>query len=279
MSSLDKKNLSIRIAVAAIGIPSLLYLAAAGKFYFLILVCIAAAFGTREFSKIAFGNGVKFPALWISVLICILLVSIYLDKIVLVYLLALAGFFIMALLALRAPVELAARTLATSLLGFAYLSLFCFWILIREVSGISSPDYTLGGQWMISLFLMVWSCDTAAYFGGKRLGKHKLAPRISPAKTRAGAAFGLAGALLAAGIIDLLVFDSLGLFNLMLVGLLVGAVGQVGDLVESMLKRSAGLKDTSTLIPGHGGVLDRFDSLLFVAPWVYLYLKWIVFNV
>jgi phosphatidate cytidylyltransferase len=125
--------------------------------------------------------------------------------------------------------------------------------------------------WLVFFPLVVtWVCDTAAMFGGRALGGPKLAPTISPGKTRSGAAAGVLGGLLVAPIFGALVFPRLGIevstWQLLAIAGVLSVVGQVGDLVESLFKREAGVKDSSQLIPGHGGVLDRFDSLYFVIP-------------
>ena len=278
MAIIDKKNLAIRVAVAAVAIPLLLFLAKAGNLPFVGLVGLAAFLGMLEFSKIASGNQTKIHRVSLGVVLVVTLVLAYYQIWSALPFVFLVTFFALTTVLLKLPVEEAVKRLAFSLLAVAYLSLFVFWILIRELPRFSSGDYASGGFWMISLFLIVWSCDTAAYFGGKWLGKHQLAPSLSPSKTREGSVFGILGALVAAGLIHFIIINSLRLFDLLIVALLVGTIGQLGDLFESLLKRSAQLKDTSTIIPGHGGVLDRFDSLLFVAPWVYLYLRWFVYG-
>lgn len=279
MAIIDKKNLAIRVTVAAVGIPLLLLLANLGNLPFVGLVCLAAFLGMLEFSKIASGNQTKIPGIFLGVSLVVILFLAYYQLWVALPFVFLVTFFALATALLKLPVEEAVKRLAFSLLAAVYLSLFVFWILIRELPRFSSGDYASGGYWMISLFLVIWSCDTAAYFGGKWMGKHKLAPSLSPSKTQEGSLFGILGALIAAGLIHFVLINSLRLFDLLVVALLVGTFGQLGDLFESLLKRSARLKDTSTIIPGHGGVLDRFDSLLFVAPWVYLYLKWFVYRI
>lgn len=277
MASPEQKNLLIRVAVAAVGIPLLLFLSILGRIPFLILVLVAACLGMLEFSRIGLGNQIPIPKYILAILLITAIILTYLGQTDLLTILFLATFLVLALFSLGLPVENASKFMAWASFGFIYLYLFSFWILIRQLPNNKGVDYALGGYWMVSLFLTVWSCDTAAYFGGKGLGRHKLAPAISPGKTKEGALFGILGALLAAVIIHFIFLSALDLFDLLMVALLVGILGQLGDLFESMLKRSAGLKDTSAIIPGHGGVLDRFDSLLFVGPWVYFYLKWFVY--
>ena len=132
----------------------------------------------------------------------------------------------------------------------------------------------LGGYFIITMLASIWICDTAAFAVGRKLGKHKIAPSVSPNKSWEGGIAGVIAAILTWIVAPLLVKDLavLSPVTLIVMGVIAGVVGQVGDFAESMLKRDAGVKDSSTLIPGHGGVLDRIDSILFVAPVSYLYL-------
>lgn len=141
----------------------------------------------------------------------------------------------------------------------------------------ASQLHQWGGFTTMALLATIWICDTAAYFGGRAMGKKKLFVRVSPNKTWAGALWGLAGAVAAMVAAKYLFLDYLALSHAVVIGVFVGTIGQLGDLAESLLKRDAAVKDSSTLLPGHGGVLDRFDSLLFVSPVVFLYLDFVVF--
>ncbi|MBI4418134.1 MAG: phosphatidate cytidylyltransferase [Ignavibacteriales bacterium] len=135
-----------------------------------------------------------------------------------------------------------------------------------------------GGWTVLALFVSVWVCDTAAYFVGSMIGRHKLYERVSPSKTWEGAVTGFVcavGVIIAA---QQTVLPYLRLVDGIALGVLVGVFGQIGDLVESKFKRDAGLKDSSALIPGHGGVYDRFDSVVFLSPFVYLYIDFIVLS-
>jgi phosphatidate cytidylyltransferase len=152
-----------------------------------------------------------------------------------------------------------------------------------QLSGIGIPDeirervYQWGGYTVLVIFASIWICDSAAYFAGRAFGKHKLFERVSPNKTWEGAVAGLIGAVAAFIAGKLMVLPYLSLLEAGVCGAVIGIAGQMGDLAESLLKRDAGVKDSSTLIPGHGGVLDRFDSLLLSSPLLFLFLDFIVF--
>jgi phosphatidate cytidylyltransferase len=133
-----------------------------------------------------------------------------------------------------------------------------------------------GRSWLFLGIFTVWITDTGAYFVGRLIGRHKLAPAVSPGKTWEGAIGGqLAGFAAVAGLEKAFGLD-LALGHIVALGLLVPFVAQVGDLAESALKRGLGVKDSSHLVPGHGGIADRLDSLLFAAPVIYYYLQWLI---
>jgi len=151
---------------------------------------------------------------------------------------------------------------AANLFGTVYIGfMFAYILLLRFIPGIDGLFYVLFA------ILVTWANDSAAYFIGINFGKHKLSPQISPKKSIEGSIGGFAGGLIAAVILGLF-FDKDVIFMLIL-GFLVVAAGQFGDLIESVIKRNAGVKDSGYFLPGHGGVLDRFDSLLLTAPVVY----------
>ena len=137
---------------------------------------------------------------------------------------------------------------------------------------------TWGGWTVVTVFASIWMCDTAAYFGGLSFGKHKLFTRVSPKKTWEGAAFGFLAAVGTFLLGKTLALDYLSLTHAAVLGAFVGVFGQIGDLVESRFKRDAGVKDASSILPGHGGVYDRFDSLVFLSPILYLYIDFVVLS-
>ena len=160
------------------------------------------------------------------------------------------------------------KTIAAFAFGsIVYLGLPCATMVMMHTSISSS----MGPDMVLLVFVLIWANDTFAYLTGRLLGKHKLFERISPGKTVEGSigglVFTLAGIMVYSHYVDWLSLgEAIGL------GLIAVVFGTLGDLCESMLKRQAGVKDSGKLIPGHGGILDRFDSILFAMPFVYVYL-------
>lgn len=158
--------------------------------------------------------------------------------------------------------------IAGTILGFVYVLLpfYCFFLL-GFVQG------TFNGLLPLGFLLILWANDTGAYLIGKSFGRHKLYERISPKKTWEG----FVGGLLAAVMVGIILFNQteglLPLWQWLIVAGLIAGIGTLGDLVESLLKRSLDVKDSGSLLPGHGGLLDRFDGLLLAAPIVYLFLS------
>ena len=179
---------------------------------------------------------------------------------------AAAAFCAAALFSLRGVVDPARRFqgLAEGVLGLAYIAyaMGCLWLLHARIAD--------GAAWIFLILAATWAGDSAAYFVGSRYGRRKLAPALSPNKTLAGAAGGLAGSL-AGGLAALPVFVGVAppAPVVAAVALAVGVAGQLGDLFESLWKRAKGVKDSGRLIPGHGGILDRIDSLLLAVPVAY----------
>jgi phosphatidate cytidylyltransferase len=132
-------------------------------------------------------------------------------------------------------------------------------------------DFPEGPELVFFNLLVVWLGDAGAYYTGKKFGKHKLSPRISPKKTIEGLAGGIVTSIITAVVIQMTFFEEFPIVHAVIVGAILSVAGVIGDLAESMWKRSAAVKDSGTLIPGHGGFLDRFDSILFTAPILYIY--------
>jgi phosphatidate cytidylyltransferase len=128
--------------------------------------------------------------------------------------------------------------------------------------------------WLLLLTAITVSSDTAAYYVGRKLGKTKLYPTLSPGKTRAGAVGGIIGGIIGGLLVAAFVFESANLAMIGLLSLILSAIGIIGDLIESLIKRVSGVKDSGQILPGHGGLLDRCDSILLTAPALYYALYW-----
>jgi phosphatidate cytidylyltransferase len=167
------------------------------------------------------------------------------------------------------PIRDRVQGLMVNLLGISYFALFLYSIFaVRFAFGLR-----IGLEWTLIVLVVVWSGDTAALFAGRSFGRTPFAPLLSPKKTNEGAAAGLAAGLLVAVLLRQVYFLDIPRRHIIAVALLVGIFGQLGDLAESMIKRAAEVKESSHLIPGHGGILDRVDSLLFAFPVLYFYLQ------
>ena len=165
-------------------------------------------------------------------------------------------------------IRAAAGDVGLRLFGFLYVPfLLGHMILLR-----SAPH---GVSWIFLMLVIVMCSDTGAYYVGSSLGRRKLYPVVSPNKSVEGALGGLAGSLVGALIASRTFFPELTVADCFGTALLLGPMGQVGDLFESLLKRSCGVKDSGTIIPGHGGILDRLDSILFAAPAAWWYARYL----
>ncbi|CAN5588423.1 phosphatidate cytidylyltransferase [soil metagenome] len=163
-------------------------------------------------------------------------------------------------------------SLSVTLFGAIYTGgLLSHALLLRHLPGVEGPWH--GTALVFAPVLLTWASDTFAYFAGRTWGRRKLIPRVSPGKTVEGATGALLGTILVAAayswVLGLFATYRLSLLQAVVLGVLISVAAQVGDLVESLLKRDAGVKDSGTLLPGHGGALDRFDSLLFTLPIAY----------
>jgi phosphatidate cytidylyltransferase len=166
----------------------------------------------------------------------------------------------------RRPVEGALEDIAVTLFGIFYVAmLFGFQVAIHA----GGP----GKRWLVFLFLAIWASDTGAYYAGTALGKHRLYEKISPKKSIEGLVGGTVASAVIAVLCKTWLVPALGWVEAALLGAFLALVGTLGDLAESLIKRSAGVKDSGTLIPGHGGILDRMDSMLFAAPVLFYYLR------
>jgi len=270
------KELGVRVAVAAVGIPLLVFVVLKGDIYFFIITVIIALVGQWELYKLVGQKGMQvwtIPGYLLGLGILYGTGFGFGDELRIGLL---AVFVIIFLSEMFRNKGSASMNIAGTLFGVIYPVVFLAGLLYLRfnIGGIlPKTKYNPGGMFILTMFVSVWGCDTFAYFFGKAFGKHRLFERVSPKKSIEGAIAGLIG-----GIFVFFLSKWIGLLEIgnglaLISGIIVGTIGQMGDLVESWFKRDAGVKDSSALLPGHGGMLDRFDSLMFIAPvFVILYL-------
>jgi len=268
-----------RIASAAIGIPVLIFTVYKGGLFFILLVALVAFLGLYEFYTFIQKLGIELPkeVFLTNGLIFIFLASIKISN-GLIF-----DFFLFYILISILITQLFRSKQKNSLLNTALAFLGIFYVGWLSAHLLYLRSLPGGFFYVILVLSATWANDAGAYFVGRNWGKRKLAPQISPNKTIEGALGGLIFSLLATFLIGWWINSSLpqfsfSLLHLFILGLLISVAAQFGDLVESLFKRDAGLKDSSNLIPGHGGILDRFDSLLFTTPIVYYYLQVLIIN-
>lgn len=280
-------SLRLRVASAVLFVPLLVLLASVGGLAFLGFVTLQVGLGLREFYAMMRAKDLRPNTLVGFGSALAVLVLVYRPHTPYVAFLATAALLLLLAAALRHPERRGiVESMAVTVFGVLYVGwLSAHFVLLRELPWRAGLDYADGAKLVLFAFLVTWSCDSGAYLIGRWLGRTRPWGAISPRKSLEGSAggfaFAIAGSLLGArtfmhgpaGLPWLSTFDALA------IGALVGVCGQVGDLVESLLKRDARSGDSSDLIPGHGGILDRFDSLYFGAPLVYWYLRVVVFQV
>lgn len=276
------RNLITRIVVAAVGIPAILWISYQGGMWLLGMVLLFALVAISEFLV---NEGFAPPGIifWLGLVATVPLVlslaglgfqkSVFSSvlgpesNLALALTIVLLFYTVTAMIfavGKRPPAELF-KSHSRLVWGVLYVGLL-YPVVFKVGGGFGDIS---GGDCLLFLFGVLWIGDTAAMGVGSWLGKHQLAPAVSPRKTVEG----FIGGIIAAAAVGVLMyfwrFRSLDIGEVLLVAVGCSVFGQMGDLVESMWKRSLGIKDSSRIIPGHGGVLDRFDSLLFAAPFMY----------
>jgi phosphatidate cytidylyltransferase len=286
-----------RVLTAVVGIPILLALIYLGGWYLGAAVLLLSLVGLREFFRLADATGFR-PGRWIGYAAGALLflatmgATRYADwwgwgvplearlasDLLLVLLAAVIALLIEQVVLFR-PAAMANAGL--TLLGVIYLPLMLSYLVrLRtfwpELMRLDRTHFLVpaGACWLVLVVFTCWAEDTAAYAVGKTVGRHKLCPAISPGKTIEGSAAGFLAAVLVAAALGY--WFGLPVLHGAVLGALLGVVAQLGDLSKSVMKRQAGVKDSGAILPGHGGVLDRFDSLLFSAPVAFYYLSWLI---
>ena len=291
-----------RIVTAAVLIPLVLFLVLKAPLYVLAIVAGAVALlAVAEFLKLTTHYGVQpipeatysFVALFfLFVIVASTNRTPLVETTAMIYgialLTALAPFLFLAIVMRRTDLSRGYPAAAASLFAFAYVAIpMALLVEIRQQAA--------GAIWVIYTLLAVWAGDIFAYFVGKALGRHRMSPEISPKKTWEGAiasilasvivgtlwfqhAPGISSALLRVGLIGrrdgIFALEQPQLWPIIVLSAVVNLAAQLGDLVESLIKRGAGVKDSGSILPGHGGMLDRIDAMLFAVPVVWAYRAW-----
>ena len=255
-------------------LPFLIFLVYKGGIFFAILVCAASLVALWEYYRIVTPGKAKSPfgiiSWWGYGICCAIIWAAYEVGVDLVLGLVALNLVTIALISIfqfktdRSVLDVITRQLQ----GIIYIPVSLgFLILIREGHA--------GTIWIFLLLAIIFAGDTSAYYVGSYLGRHKLSPEISPGKTIEGAIGGLAANLAIGAIGKTLFLPDLPWGPSILFFLAVGTAGQIGDLFESEMKRSSNIKDSSNILPGHGGILDRIDALLFASPVAYVFIRFI----
>lgn len=252
-----------------VALPIIYLLVSAGGLIFLLMIAAVSVVTLWEYYRAVFNQKAGGPERLIPLIgICLSPVIVWLvsrDGMIHAALIIAVDLILVAGLTL--PVfkndDQAPHLVGRQVLGLVYIPFFLsFLVLIR--TGES------GAQWIFWVLLIVAAGDTGAFYSGTYLGRHKLCPWVSPKKTIEGSVGGLAANVVVALLFKMVLLPSLGALPSIVFALVIGIAGQVGDLFASEFKRSAGIKDSGTLLPGHGGFLDRLDALLFASPLAYL---------
>lgn len=259
-----------RVVTIAIGLPILIIIVWFGEPWFTLLIALTVILGSLEFYKMVISDkGQKlayFGLLW-----SLLLVlsphykNIHATPLLLTLTVMLSSIWFLFL----PPRQAASTNWAWTITGALYLGwMLSYWVELRSL--------TDGKYWGFLGLLTTFANDTSSFLAGRTWGKHLLTPGISPGKTWEGAIGGMLGAIIVCLILSTVFPLSVNIWQGLLLGFLISLFAQLGDLVESLLKRNTGVKDSGKLIPGHGGVLDRIDSIIFTGIVVYYYVIWMI---
>jgi len=259
-----------RIITALIGIPLLIAVIWFGEPWFTVLVAIWGVLAAFEFYRLVAASKVSPLTYFGLVWTLLFILSSHFDyEIVTPILLTSAVVLSLIWLLLRPQKEAAFAGWAWTIAGILYVGwLLSYLVALRNIDPV---NLEVGRNWVFFALFTNFGSDTAAFFAGRAWGKHHLAPSISPGKTWEGAIAGVLGAIIVSLVLVTLFDLPLGYGQAILLGLLVSIFGQLGDLAESLFKRNVGVKESGKLVPGHGGLLDRMDSVVFVGVVVYYY--------
>ncbi|MBW4043722.1 phosphatidate cytidylyltransferase [Acidipila rosea] len=260
-----------RVLTALVLIPLVLLLVFRGPFWLVTLVAaVVAELATWEYLDLADKSGAKTPRIAVLIGIGLLFLCAFFRPEYMAPLLACLTFLILIFCSFRSPLQRVLPDTAYSVFALVYLGLS-----LTTLPLLSAQEN--GASLLLLLFATVWTGDIAALYVGRSVGRHKLAPTISPKKTWEGSLGSIAGSILIT-LLLLRLADALAahgvyilsypgtLLRWLLLAVVLNVAAQLGDLVESAIKRGAGVKDSGSLLPGHGGMLDRIDALLLAAP-------------
>ena len=265
-----------RILTAVVLVPILLFTVWSRiPYFFVALAAVAVLLALHEFYNLAEKVGGR-PQAYLGYVAGLGVLAGYVfgrPEMIVAVMTALAALSLAAALMKPDEIKSALISVAATVFGVGYVALLAGGLVGVRMMADTARTRDLAAKLLTMFFAMVIFTDTAAYYTGRSLGRHKLAPRISPGKTVEGFLGGLVGAVLAGYLSRLLFFPEVPLLHALVLGGIIGFVGPVGDLAESMLKRGSDVKDSGTLLPGHGGMLDRVDAILFCAPLLYGYAR------
>ncbi len=273
------KNLLWRVAIAVIFIPVFLWVSFRGGILFFLYVELLIILGMREFLTMMESGGYHVNRELSMILavgcgVLFFLCPVAIGEWTMIFVMIVLGSFLVHWL-LSNPGDSSLVDVGLSIFGVLYVGLlFSHQVLLRESPAFFGKDDLLGWYYILFAYFIVWISDTSAYFIGKFFGKHLLAPSTSPGKTIEGAIAGFVFSMCTAIAFHLILPGRLSLKDVLILGFFIAIICQVGDMIESRMKREIGVKDASSIIPGHGGILDRYDGILVSVPLVYYYLVW-----
>jgi phosphatidate cytidylyltransferase len=275
-----RRGLVRRISAAAVFLPLFVLVTRGGGYWFLGFVDLFIVLGLLEFYRMMGVKGMHpYRGVGIASGLTLSTYVYFRSGMYASFILTFVLIAIMGLELTRKDNRRAVYHVATTVFGIVYVAyLGSHLVLLRELPLQIERPYELGARFVFLAFTVTWASDTGAYAIGSLFGKKPLLPRVSRSKTWEGAVGGVAFAALAGYLSSITFARFLPPLWAVLLGAMCSVIGLLGDLFESMLKRDAEIKDTSQIIPGHGGVLDRFDSLLFTVPLIYYFLKFVIFK-
>ncbi|MCR3758538.1 phosphatidate cytidylyltransferase [Clostridium felsineum] len=258
--------------LGAVFLAPLLIFLFLGGIWLKLFVFALSMIGLYEYYKVSKEANIK-PISLVGYLLCIayyVLINYKLDYKFVLFIIVMGIFLMLCIPTLNTKYNYI--DISVTILGFIYVAVFFSFIVLTD-------DLKHGNYFIWIIFIASWVCDTSAYYAGRFLGKTKLCPKVSPKKTIEGSIGGVLGSIIGCTVYGFVISKygiSLNLYHYIIIGLLCGVFSQFGDLAASSIKRHAKVKDYSNLIPGHGGILDRFDSILFTSVIVYYYLSFVM---